>query len=62
LQDQRDFQRAGQVAMAMSASATPRRFSSATQAESRPSQTGRLKRLITTPIFRPAPFRLLSYS
>jgi hypothetical protein len=52
----------GTVAMAMSASATPRRFSSATQAESRPSQTGRLKRLMTMPIFRPAPSRLLSYS
>src|SRR5574343_1358246 len=52
----------GTVAMVMSASATPRRLSSAMQEESRPSQTGRLKRHITTPIFRPAPLRLLSYS
>src|SRR5574343_699541 len=52
----------GTVAMVMSASATPRRFNSAMQEDSRPSQTGRLKRHITTPTLRPAPFRLLSYS
>jgi hypothetical protein len=51
LQNQRNFQRAGHIGDGHVGIATPRRLSSFTQAESRPSQTGRLKRLITMPTF-----------